>query len=97
MRVLPRTNHLIELREIIYSKVNVKDKKYIADENLCEYIREENVTCRIDLNKEEIESLLKMTPHYWKSTEENKIALREYDNLTVTVDMRIGVFKKYNS
>ncbi len=96
VRVLPRTNHLIELRKIIYSKVNLKDKKYIADENLCKYIREENVTYKIDLNKEEIESLLKMTPHYWKSTEENKNLLKEYNKLSITVDMRIGVFQKTN-
>ncbi len=94
IRVLPRINHLIEIREIIYSKVNLKDKKYIADETLCECVEEEAVTFKMDLNKEEIESLLKMTPHYWKSTEENKKQLKQYDNMSVTVDMQIGVFKK---
>lgn len=93
VRVLPRKDHLIELRNIIYDKVNLKDKVYVADENLCEYIKEENVTFTMNLNKEEIQSLLKMTPHYWKSTEEKKKELENYDNLRITVDMRIGVFK----
>ncbi len=35
-----------------------------------------------------------MTPHYWKSTPENKIKLEEIDYLNITVDMRIGIFKK---
>lgn len=94
VRVLPRTNHLIELRKIIYSEVNLNDKVYIADENQYEYLREENVTFNMQLNKEEIQSLLKMTPHYWKCTPENKIKLEEIDYLNITVDMRIGIFKK---
>lgn len=94
IRVLPRTNHLIELRNIIYSVVNLKDKVYKADMEKDDYIKEVNVTYGISLNKEEFNSLLKMTPHYWKSTPENKAKLEEYEDLKITVDMRIGVFKK---
>lgn len=94
IRVLPRTNHLIELRKIIYNEVNLNEKVYIADENKDEYLREENISFNMELNKEEIQSLLKMTPHYWKSTPENKTKLEEIDSLNITVDMRIGIFKK---
>lgn len=94
VRVLPRTNHLIQLRNIIYSEVHLNDKVYKADEDENEYIKEANVTFDMNLNKEEILSLLKMTPHYWKSTPENKEKLESYDNLTITVDMRVGIFKK---
>ena len=96
VRVLPRTNHLIQLRDIIYSEVNLNNKVYTADENENEYVKEANVTFDMNLNKEEILSLLKMTPHYWKSTPENKEKLERYDSLTITVDMRIGVFEKKN-
>ena len=96
VRVLPRTNHLIQLRDIIYSEVNLNNKVYTADENENEYVREANVTFDMNLNKEEIMSLLKMTPHYWKSTPENKEKLESYDSLVITVDMRIGVFEKKN-
>jgi len=94
VRVLPRINHLIELRNIIYYEVNLNDKVYIADENKYVYIREENVTFNMSLDKEEIQSLLKMTPHYWKSTPENRNKLESFESLDITVDMRIGVFKK---
>lgn len=94
VRILPRTNHLIQLRNIIYSEVNLNNKIYKADVDENEYIKESNVTFDIKLNKEEILSLLKMTPHYWKSTPENKEKLEAYESLVITIDMRIGVFKK---
>lgn len=96
VRVLPRVNHLIELRNIIYSVVNLNDKVYKPDSEKDDYINEVNVTYKLHLNNEEFTSLLKMTPHYWKSTPENKEKLEKYDKLDITVDMRIGVFRKRN-
>ena len=96
VRVLPRTNHLIELRNIIYSVVNLNDKVYKPDSEKDEYINEVNVTYNLELSNEDVTSLLKMTPHYWKSTPENKEKLESYKELNITVDMRIGVFKKKN-
>ncbi|WP_315073493.1 putative RNA methyltransferase [uncultured Clostridium sp.] len=94
VRVLPRTNHLIQLRNIIYSEVHLNEKVYKADEHDNKYIKESNVTFDVNLNQEEILSLLKMTPHYWKSTQENKEKLQTYDSMVITIDMRIGVFKR---
>ena len=81
VRVLPRTNHLIQLRNIIYSEVHLNEKVYKASAYENEYVKESNVTFDITLNKEEILSLLKMTPHYWKSTAENKEKLDLYESL----------------
>jgi Methylase involved in ubiquinone/menaquinone biosynthesis len=94
VRILPRTDHLIELRNIIYSEVHLNEKVYTASAEENEYIEEDNVTFKIELNKEEILSLLKMTPHYWKSTPENKEKLENYESLSITIDMRIGIFQK---
>jgi len=94
VRVLPRKNHLIQLRDVLYDKVNFNEKVYEADKENNIYVREENITFDITLNNEELISLLKMTPHYWKSTPENKEKLELYESMTITVDMRIGVFKK---
>ena len=94
VRILPRTDHLIELRNIIYSEVHLNEKVYTASDEENQYVEEENVTFKIELNKEEILSLLKMTPHYWKSTPENKEKLETYESLNITVDMRIGIFQK---
>lgn len=97
VRILPRTDHLIELRNIIYSEVHLNEKVYTASSEENDYVEEENVTFKIELNKEEILSLLKMTPHYWKSTPENKEKLENYESLNITIDMRIGIFQKKNN
>jgi 23S rRNA (guanine745-N1)-methyltransferase len=94
VRILPRTDHLIELRNIIYSEVHLNEKVYTASAEENDYIEEDNITFNIELNKEEILSLLKMTPHYWKSTPENKEKLEAYESLSITIDMRIGIFQK---
>lgn len=94
IRILPRTNHLIQLRNIIYSEVHLNNKIYKASVDDNEYIKESNVTFDITLEKEEMLSLLKMTPHYWKTTAENKDKLDLYESLVITIDMRIGVFQK---
>ena len=59
IRVLPRTNHLIQLRNIIYSEVHLNEKVYKASAEKNEYVKESNVTFDIKLDKEEILSLLK--------------------------------------
>lgn len=94
VRILPRTEHLIELRNIIYSEVHLNEKVYTANNEENEYVEEDNVTFNIQLDKQEILSLLKMTPHYWKSTPENKEKLENYELLNITIDMRIGIFQK---
>ena len=95
IRVLPRANHLIELRNIIYSQVNSKDDKtFKIDTNEMNSVEETNVTYSINLRKEDILNLVKMTPHYWKTSPHNKEKLNSYESLKVTIDFRIGIFKK---
>lgn len=95
IRVLPRPNHLIQLRNIIYSEVSFKENEiYQVESDDIEYIKECNVTFDMMLEKEDILSLLKMTPHYWRTSAEKRAALDLYESLSVTVDMRIGVFQK---
>lgn len=95
IRVLPRPNHLIQLRNIIYSEVSFKESEvYQMETDDIDYIKECNVTFDMMLEKEEILSLLKMTPHYWRTSAEKRQALDLYESLSVTVDMRIGIFQK---
>lgn len=95
IRVLPRANHLIELRNIIYSQVNSKnDETFKIDSDEMNSVEEINVTYSINLRKEDILNLVKMTPHYWKTSPYNKEKLNLYESLDVTIDFRIGIFKK---
>lgn len=94
IRVLPGVNHLIQLRQIIYPEVilNAGDNPAESDTEL-RFLRAVPVTYDIRLNTAELIALVKMTPHYWKTTKADKEALHEIDSLTVTVDMRILVYE----
>lgn len=95
IRVFPEKNHLIQLKEIIYSQITDKAyQQYKLDEPGIKLVEQVNVTYDINLNKEDLLNLLKMTPHYWRVKKEDKENFDSYDSLVVTVDMCIGVFKK---
>lgn len=96
--VSPRPNHLIEMKSIIYSEVTEKEYKIqIGGREVIksiEMVEENNVTFQIELPQEDMQSLLKMTPHFWKTTTENKQKLNLYQSLIVTIDMSLKVLKK---
>ena len=93
LRVLPGPDHLIEMRRIIYPQVIISPEHdpYQGTGGLT-FRESVNVTYTISLTTCELLSLVKMTPHYWKTTKNDKEMLEEIDELTVTVDMRILVY-----
>lgn len=93
IRVLPGVKHLIQLREIIYPEVILSPEKDPA-ETYAElaFLNAVPVTYDILLTAPELAALVKMTPHYWKTTKADKEALYAIEELTVTVDMRILVY-----
>lgn len=91
IRVLPNANHLIELREVIYDKLEERREGKINSKCLkCVY--ERNVTYSIELEQEDLQKLLQMTPHYWKTSPENKEKVLKLPRLSVSIDMNISVF-----
>ncbi|WP_053332727.1 methyltransferase domain-containing protein [Candidatus Jidaibacter acanthamoebae] len=95
--VTPSTLHLIEMRNILFSSITEKEKDKLV-KKAEEYFTLENCLpltfkCRIGV-QEDIESLLAMTPFYFKSGGEKKAELLSLKELTVTVDVKISVFKK---
>ncbi len=93
IRVLPNASHLIELRKIIYSHLEERREGTIFNKNM-ECIKEKDVTYQIYLEQDELISLLKMTPHYWKTSYDNKKKLEEISRMEVTIDMNVAVFHK---
>jgi len=95
IRVLPGTNHLIQIRDIIYHNVILSQEKDLANEYEGLVLRDElKVSYEISLDNDAILSLVRMTPHYWKTSKANKEALKEIESLNVTIDMQIGAFSK---
>jgi len=95
IRVLPGANHLIEIRNIIYPNVILAEEKDLASEYEGLILKDElKVSYAISLDNESILALVQMTPHYWKTSKDNKEALKEIESLNVTIDMHIGTFSK---
>lgn len=93
IRVLPNPNHLIELREIIYDQLEERREGTISSERLNQ-VHESLVKYTINLNQEDLQLLLQMTPHYWKTSQDNKKKILEIEELSVTIDMNICVFRR---
>lgn len=95
IRILPGRNHLIQMRNIIYDKVVINEGEDPIDayEGLT-YIKTSKVCFDICLPKKELLSLVKMTPHYWKTSKAKKEPLNHLDSLIVTVDMQIHIYEK---
>lgn len=95
LRVLPGPDHLLEIRQLIYPEV-IQGNEKLEVESFPEltFLHQETVRYPITLNTEELLSLVRMTPHFWKTTKADKEALNTLAALTVTIDMRILVYEK---
>ncbi len=94
LRVIPLENHLFELKASVYDTpyknppedTNIKDFKLIDSSQLDYKI---NLYCN-----EDIVSLFKMTPYYYKSSQKDQEKLNSLNNLTVTCQFAILIYKK---
>ncbi len=95
IRILPGTHHLIEIRDIIYAETILSpDTDEPEPFEGLEHVGTEKISYQIDLNQEELIGLVQMTPHYWKTSQEDKNALKAFSALRVTVSMMIYIYQK---
>lgn len=94
--VWPAEQHLIELRQMIYQQI--KPSTYNPVELLAEHYvsqQQQRLTFSFTLESEQdIQSLLDMTPHSQRLTDEKLQQLKQQDQLSLTFDCHIGVFKR---
>jgi 23S rRNA (guanine745-N1)-methyltransferase len=95
VRVLPNEAHLIEMRKIIYDKIDVRDKAYEKNvsENLS-LVQKEDVSYEISLDGDAINHLFKMTPHYWRANASDREKLGAISQMDLSIDMGIYVYQK---
>jgi len=94
--VEPGANHLKELREIIYSEVNKSDSSDLsyAQEMGFTLIDTQNINFKTkSINKEQIQQLLLMTPHFFRANKEGRERAAKIDSLNLTVDMVVRVLE----
>lgn len=95
--VEPGTDHLKELREIIYAEVkktDLQDHSDLKETGLsvvaCEQLRFETDV----LDNEQINNLLIMTPHFYRATKEGREAAGKLEQLDLTVDIVFWTLEK---
>lgn len=91
-------NHLIELKNIIYPEIHEKERaaaiKPFPDFSLERQTHSFQTTIH---STEDLLSLLLMTPHYWKIKPDSLDKLRQYKELTVTVEIELDLLKRATS
>lgn len=88
IKITPSKNHLIELKQVIYPKAYYNEEKAIPDG--FRIIKQSIVSDKITLNGEYLNSVIKMTPYFYKTPKEylNKVTDLSIDctlEFTVTI------------
>jgi len=94
--VTPGRNHLFELRRFLFDELKEIDDEKLLQKTDGFFTLEGSIPIQatIELNSSrEIEDLLKMTPFYWRSSKIKKDVLVSQENLSVTIDVTLWVFK----
>lgn len=92
--VTPGSKHLFSLKKAVYDTPYLNDEAPPAAEKLS-FIEQKKVFAEIELNSnEDIQSLFKMTPYYYHTSEENKKRLDAINYLKTEIDFSLNIFTK---
>ena len=91
--VKPDTNHLYELKKVIYDNPYLNEVENIEIEGM--YIADSiHIDSKVLVKKEDLNNLFMMTPYYNTSSIDDKEKLNVIDSLEVTFSFVIDVYKK---
>ncbi|MFB0924389.1 MAG: methyltransferase domain-containing protein, partial [Vicingaceae bacterium] len=93
--VSPGENHLKELAELIYDNFREHENNVIEKMTpTLELYATKKATFNIHItNVEDLLILLKMTPYYWKTTEGKLAQIESCNDINITCDFNISIFK----
>lgn len=94
--VTPARNHLSELRQFLFDELKEIDEEKLLQKTAGFFTLEESIPIQASIhltNNTDIENLLKMTPFYWRSSMLKKELLLSQEELTVSIDVTLWVFK----
>lgn len=88
------TNHLLELRQLLYPEVQQKRSQTAAQlESHFSLSNTEPVHFQIELDDvSDIQNLLMMTPHYWRAKPEVKNSLNDLSRLALSIDIQLQTY-----
>lgn len=85
--------HLIELRRAIYDTVRYKDKPCAVPEGFA-LAAQENISYRIDLDRDALSELFVMTPFYQRIGEQRRESVAALGDTEMTVSVDLTIFRK---
>jgi len=92
LKVIPNKEHLIELKQILYSDVIIKEEKKLDFKSFKEIIHK-NVKYKVLID--DLYELFKMTPYFYK-TKYNMEVFEVNKNIEMTCDFSILLYEKIN-
>ncbi len=93
--VSPNREHLVDIKKVVYPIIKYENIEPI-DELKEDFILEkrENLYYKKTVYGEDIKNLFHMTPYRWKSPIEGVKKLEALEELTVTVDVNVDIYRK---
>lgn len=98
LKVVPASDYLKEIREVIYD--DPKKHRYIQEENIMQLfyqhfnnVKETRITYTKQLSPSEMEHLIKMTPLTWNAKEEKLTKILTTNPFVITIDLILLVGK----
>lgn len=92
--VVAGENHLFELKEILYENP-YKNDEAPPETSFLKLKEKRKFTKKVALeSKEDIESLFKMTPYYYHTSDTDKAKLESFEKLEVTTDFAVYIYEK---
>lgn len=91
LKVIPAKNHLIELKEFLYSEVYLNDDSVdMSSFKLKDNIKVES---KHAINNEDIRNLFIMTPYYYKTKKQDIERLFKLEKLDITFSFNIHIYE----
>ena len=92
--VTPGKDHLFSLKKVLYDTPYQNDEAPPQTNNL-NLIEQKKVFSRIFLDSnDDIQSLFKMTPYYYHTSDENKKRLEVLNSLETEIDFTLNIYQK---
>ncbi|WP_370979223.1 23S rRNA (guanine(745)-N(1))-methyltransferase [Agaribacterium sp. ZY112] len=89
----PGPLHLKQLAAQVYNTVQEHKGMGLALNDTFELLEQKQIGYKISVNGEQALDLLTMTPYYWSCSEEKKQALLKKQNLEITLDFDLNLYK----
>lgn len=93
IKITPNSNHLLEMKKIVYENVYYTKEKLIEDNRLI-LIKSSELSYKLNVSNADLNNLITMTPYYYKTKPSDIYNLEKIERLDITFDFCISIYKK---